>query len=82
MAGVVTLADASLTSEDIIQMDELPPDEELPVSTLVSSWNLGQTYDVVLEDLQPGTYTMACDFETESGVRHFMLGMVAQFDVI
>jgi plastocyanin len=81
VAGIVTLADDTITSEDIIQMDALPPDDQLTGFYGGLYLESGGSADVIFEDLQPGTYTMACDFETEAGVPHFMLGMVAQFDV-
>jgi hypothetical protein len=77
---LVTLAEG-LTAEEVIQMDALPEDEMTGFfgATFLEP---GQSADMIFEDLQPGVYTLVCDVATPSGVEHWMLGMVAQFDVV
>ncbi|MDQ3045208.1 MAG: hypothetical protein M3R06_08675 [Chloroflexota bacterium] len=41
----------------------------------------GQTGDIGFESIEPGTYFLLCDVETEDGTPHFELGMVAQVTV-
>jgi len=41
----------------------------------------GQSGDIGLTGLEPGTYFLVCDVETEDGTPHFELGMVAQVTV-
>jgi len=38
----------------------------------------GQTGDIGFESIEPGTYFLLCDVETEDGTPHFEIGMVAQ----
>ena len=38
----------------------------------------GETGDLAFESLQPGTYFLVCDVETDDGTPHYQLGMVSQ----
>jgi hypothetical protein len=80
VAGIVTLTEG-YTSEQVIQGESLPEDEltGFYAGIFVPP---GESTDVIFEDMQPGEYTMACDFETEDHVAHYNLGMVAQFRVV
>jgi plastocyanin len=80
VAGVVTLTEET-SAETIIQAEALPEDE---VAGFFGSLfaEPGQSVDLIFENLEPGTYTLACDFTTESNTPHWQLGMVAQFDVV
>ena len=41
----------------------------------------GGAGDIAFENLEPGTYFLVCDVETEDGTPHFELGMVTQITV-
>ncbi len=41
----------------------------------------GMSGDLAFESLQPGTYFLVCDVETEDGTPHYELGMVSQVTV-
>jgi hypothetical protein len=80
VAGVVTLK-GDISVEEIIQRDALP-DDELEAFLGGTFAEPGTTVDLIFENLEPGTYTVVCDFTTPDNVEHWMLGMVAQFDVV
>lgn len=41
----------------------------------------GQSGDLAFESMEPGTYFLVCDVETDDGTPHFDLGMVAEITV-
>jgi hypothetical protein len=80
VAGIVTLTEA-MSTETIIQAETLPEDNLAGFFGSLFA-EPGQSVDLIIEHLEPGTYTLACDFPTEHNVPHWQLGMVAQFDVV
>jgi hypothetical protein len=81
VAGIVILS-GDLSAEQVIQMDALPPDDQIEAFVGGTFVEPGQTGDLIFQDLAAGSYTMVCDFLTPDGVEHWQLGMVAQFDVV
>jgi uncharacterized cupredoxin-like copper-binding protein len=79
VGAMLTLTEG-ITAEDVISGDALPDED---VTGFVNALFLmpGQTGEFYVEDLAPGTYTIACDVTTPDGVPHWQLGMVAQFTV-
>ncbi len=79
--GVVVTLVEGLTAEQVIQMDALP-EEQLTGFFVATFLEPGQSADLIFENIEPGVYTLVCDFTTAEGVEHWKLGMVAQFDVV
>jgi uncharacterized cupredoxin-like copper-binding protein len=79
--GAVVVLTGDISAEELIQMEALPEDqlEAFVGATFVEP---GQTADLIFQDLAAGSYTIVCDFPTPDGVEHWMLGMVAKFDVV
>ena len=77
----VVVAVEELSAEQIIEGEELPEDQ---VTGYYGSAYVepGSVADLIFENLEAGTYTLACDVPTADGVEHWQLGMVAQFDVV
>lgn len=80
VAGAAVLG-GDISAETIIQMDALP-DEELAKFLGAVFAEPGQSVDLIFENLEPGEYTVLCDFTTPDDVEHWMLGMVAHFTVV
>ncbi|MFN8677356.1 MAG: hypothetical protein U0Z70_13365 [Thermomicrobiales bacterium] len=77
---LVLKLDAGFTTQDFLRAagPDLPPQVtfigEMPVRA-------GQQQDLVLVDLEPGQYTIACLFPDSEGIPHLAQGMAATFTV-
>ncbi len=77
-ALVVRLADGAVAADLLQPGPELPNGITLAGEIVVPA---GEEADLVLVDLEPGTYSLVCLFPDENGTPHLALGMKAEFTV-
>ncbi len=75
---VVRLADGAVAADLLQPGPELPSGITLAGEIVVPA---GEEADLVLVDLEPGTYALVCLFPDENGTPHLALGMEAEITV-